>query len=62
MKPLSPKGKILAGFLLLVCGILWMLLPQYLQMDNHPTLRHAIIVFGVVNVLLSFPLLTPKRK
>ncbi|MBR2630808.1 MAG: hypothetical protein Q4F47_03875 [Bacteroidaceae bacterium] len=62
MKPLSSKGKILAGIVLLICGISWMLLPLYLQMDIHPTLRHAIIVFGAVNVLLSFPLLIPKHK
>lgn len=31
-------------------------------MNGLPALRHVIIVFGAINVLLSFPLLTPKRK
>lgn len=62
MKPLSPKRKLFAGIALLVCGILWMLLPHFYPMNGLPALRHVIIVFGAINVLLSFPLLTPKRK
>ena len=36
--------------------------PNIYPMNGLPALRHVIIVFGAINVLLSFPLLTPKRK
>ena len=48
--------------LLLLGGLLLMFVPQLTHLQAHHTLCHAIIVFGAVCVLLSFPLFYTQRK
>ena len=64
MKVNHSKVQTLGGLLLFVCGILLMLEPQFTHLQGHPQMRHFIIVFGAVMVLLSFPLMAhhPKKQ
>lgn len=62
MKLSDKKTRVLGGMLMLAGGFVLMFVPQLTHMQGHHTLCHAIIVLGAVCVLLSFPLLFPRRK
>ena len=61
MKLSDKKKRVLCGMLLLVGGLLLMFVPQLTHIQVHHMLCHAIIVFGAVCVLLSFPLFYTKQ-
>lgn len=62
MKLSGRKSRVFYGMLLLVGGVVLMFVPQLFHIEEHAQMRHAIIVFGAVCVLLSLPLFSSKRK